>query len=276
MSVIPKPATETAPKVPAVVRTVRLLDLLASARTPSSLADLARSLNLPKSSVHGLLTTLSAHQVVKRGPDHTYQIGPGVLPWANAYGLEPDLVAAFHELAAEYGQLAGAAVMLARLDGAEVEYLACQPGKSPLAVNFRVGGRFPATCTSSGKAILSTLADEEVRAHTKAFGLPRMTRHSVTSFAALQRQLVKARAAGYALDDEEIVEGMMCFGAPIQSSGQTHAIAAVAVSLIKASVTSRRRQETIKAITTLAHHMTKRLEQSDLNHPRFDKSPVQG
>lgn len=268
--------------VPAVDRAIRLLDALAAARQPSSLSELTRSLGLPKSSVHGLLHTLVGQDLATRTTDHEFRLGPRVLRWADAYRLQSDLIGAFNEqaatLVAEQSTIAGDTVMLAVLDGADVLYLACRPGSSPLAVNFRVGGRLPATCTSSGKAMLATLSPPEVRAclQRKPLAdnisgaplmvrgdaratLPKMTRHSVATHSALTRQLVQIRQQGFAIDDEETAEGMQCFGAPIIGAGDPRAVAAVAVSLIKASVTARRSNETIAAIRELARRLSERL-----------------
>ncbi len=246
-------------KVPAVERAVRLLDQLAVSRQPASLSELVRTLKLPKSSVHGLLATLTALDLIKRTTNNEFQLGPRVMHWAGAYGLQSDLVSAFNQLASEHEQLAGDTVMLAVLDGSEVLYLACKQGSSPLAVNFRVGGRFPAACTSSGKAMMSTLSENEIRSRIAADGLPKMTRHSVATRAALMRQLRQARESGFALDDEETAEGMKCFGAPVWAAGSSRAVAAVAVSLIKASVSPKRSRETITAIQSLAQRLSERL-----------------
>ena len=68
----------------------------------------------------------------------------------------------------------------------------------------------------------------------------------------LIKQLDRFRHAGYAVDDEEMAEGMHCFGAPVFTAGKPEAIAAVAVSLIKASTTAKRKQEVIQQIAVLA------------------------
>lgn len=246
-------------QVPAVDRAIRLVDELAHRRKPATLADLARTLALPKSSVHGLLNTLLRWGLVTRTDDQAFSLGPRPLQWAQHYGAQTDVVAAFHALAGQSRALAAETVMLAMLDGADVVYLACRPGTRALAVNFRVGGRFPACCTSSGKAMLATLPDAAVRERLGGAGLRRQTRHSVASPAALLRQLATVRAHGWAADDEEMAEGMYCIGAPVFAAGQPCAVAAVAVSLIKAGLTPRHRRELVHAIVQLSDDLTRRL-----------------
>lgn len=252
--------TDTEPRlVPAVERAVRLLDALAVTRQPQSLADLARMLALPKSSVHGLLGTLAALGLVRRDDDGAFALGTKPLQWAGAFGAQSDVLRAFEQQADRVPALQTETVMLAVLDGADVTYLGCRQGTRPLAVNFRVGGRFPATCTASGKAILATLPAERVRTLFAGRSLQRLTRHSVGAVTALQRQLEEAAALGYAVDDEETAEGMHCFGAPVFAAHRSEAIAAVAVSVIKAAVPARRRTELISAIRAFAARLSAQL-----------------
>lgn len=238
--------------VPAVERAVRLLDALAASRQPRSLAELARTLALPRSSVHGLLATLVALGLARRNGDAEFSLGPKALQWADAYGTSADVLRAFDAHVDRFAALGTETVMLATLDGADVVYLACRQGSRPLAVNFRVGGRFPAACTSSGKAMLAALPDAAVRERVGAGPLPRLTRHGLPSVAALLRQLDGVRRQGVAIDDEETAEGMQCFGAAIRGPRGDDAMAAVAVSVIKAGLTPRRRTELVEAIRRLA------------------------
>ena len=238
--------------VPAVERAVRLLDALAAARQPLSLASLARALGLPRSSVHGLLATLVALGLARRDGDAAFSLGPKSLQWADAYGSRSDVLRAFDACVDRFVELGTETVMLATLEDADVVYLGCRQGSRALAVNFRVGGRFPAACTSSGKAMLAALPDAAVRERLGTGPLPRLTRHGPASAAALLRQLDLVRRQGHAVDDEETAEGMQCFGAAIRGPRDTGALAAVAVSVIKAGLSPRRRTELVDAIRRLA------------------------
>jgi DNA-binding IclR family transcriptional regulator len=238
--------------VPAVARAVLVLDTLAASRRPMSLAEVSRALGLPRSSVHGLLATLVALDLARRNDDAEFALGPKALRWADAYGTGPDVRRAFDACVDTLPELGTETVMLATLEGADVVYLACRPGSRPLAVNFRVGGRFPAACTSSGKAMLAGLSDEVVRERVGPAGLRRLTRHGPSSVPALLRQLDTIRRQGHALDDEETAEGMQCFGASVYGARGPQPVAAVAVSVIKAGLTARRRTELVAAIRRLA------------------------
>jgi IclR family transcriptional regulator, blcABC operon repressor len=71
--------------------------------------------------------------------------------------------------------------------------------------------------------------------------------------------MTEIRELGYAQDNEETAEGMQCFGAPVFAAGSQRAVAGVAVSTIKASLTPKRRNEAIQAIRQLANDVSVRL-----------------
>ena len=238
--------------MPAVARAVQLLDALAASRRPLGLAELARALALPRSSVHGLLATLVALDLARRHQDAAFSLGPKALRWADAYGTGPDVRRAFDDRVDTLPELGTETVMLATLEGTDVVYLACRPGSRALAVNFRVGGRFPAAFTSSGKAMLAGLSHDAVRDRLGSAGLRRLTRHGPASLTALLRQLDEVRRQGHAVDDEETAEGMQCFGAAVTGPRGPEPVAAVAVSVIKAGLGARRRAELVAAIRRLA------------------------
>jgi IclR family transcriptional regulator, blcABC operon repressor len=253
--------------VPALDRTVAVLDELANSGHGLSLANIANELALPKSSAHNLMQALVLHGLVRKNSEGLFTMGTKALAWGQSFNSGSQLIAAFDASMKVNASLDIETVMLATLDNTEVTYLTCHTGKRPLAVNFKVGGRFTASCTSSGKAILSTLPDAEIRAlyqtqidpiHQTG-KLHKLTRHSLVSVSQLCKQMAQVRQQGYAIDDEETAEGMQCFGAAVFTAGTKKAIAGVAVSTIKASLNQKRRNEIVAAICALAKDVSNRL-----------------
>lgn len=259
---------QTTPRlVPAVERATRVLDLLSKSEQPLSLAEIARALSLPRSSLHGLMTTLVHLDLARRDHEACFRSGARPLQWAGAWNGQAVVVASFQKQAQALSALASETVMLAALDGTDVVYLACRPGQRALEINFRVGGRLPAAIASSGKAMLATQSDAQIRDGLAGHRFERVTRHSVSSLGALLKQLRQCRATGLAVDDEEAAEGMLCLGAAIHRSTQTlsplepdlsmaPARHAVAVSVIKAGLSARRRRELEQGVKSLAKAIT--------------------
>ena len=115
------------PLVPAVSRALALLERLAGAREPMSLARLAGDLALPKSSVHGLCNTLvslrlPAPPARRRLPDRAR----GVMGLAEAFVSGTDVAQEFNALWADGGHAPEETVVLSVLSGTDALYVGVQ------------------------------------------------------------------------------------------------------------------------------------------------------
>lgn len=232
-----------------------VLDFIAEHSEAVSGAEVGRALNLPKSSVHGLCTTLTEMRLLVRDSESRYRIGPQALVLAQSYLASIDPQRDFEAEVRKIPILADESLVLAVLDGVEVMYAATHPGRQPIALSYKVGLRLPATCTSSGKALLSSLPEAEVARMFKGRRFRVMTPNSVPDLAALQEELTLARKLGYATDDEGTAQGMYCVGAPITGAmGQP--LAAVSVTTVKASLNEKKIAALTQSIRQLAHALS--------------------
>ena len=207
--------TEQAPRPSAAVksadRTVELLELLANTDRRLTLTELHRELSYPKSSLYMLLQTLVARGWVEADPDRTaYGIGVRALLVGTSY-LDHDRVVplamqVMDTVRAEVNET----VHLARLDGADVVYLASRESQHQLRVVSRIGRRLPAHTTALGKCLLAVRSPEEVEALLPA-ELPELTSHTQTDRATLLAQLAEFRRIGYSYEREENTPGLGCF-----------------------------------------------------------------
>lgn len=244
--------------VPAVMRAVRLLDAVAASRNALTLTDLAQSLKLPKSSALSLCTSLAQSRLLTRYEDGSYHLGTHLVDLAHAYLSRTDLTQEFGRAWDSLRAMPEESAVLAVLDGSDVVYVACRNGSGPFGLAYRIGMRLPAHCTATGKALLSSLTDERVRQIYRGRKLERLTRKSVTSVKGLLADLAIARDRGYAVDDEETREGMRCYGAPIFDASGQQAVAAVALSGMKADQ-ARGAERVVGAVHELAELMSHRL-----------------
>ncbi len=252
---------QTLPKgtVPSVIKAVQILDLLAGAREPMTLAELTHSLRLPKSSVLALVSSLTRTGLAQRAANGSYQLGTHLVDLAHAYLANIDLTKEFALTWDALAMLPGEGVVLAVRDGCDVVYIAWRNGKLPLGVTYRIGMRLPASCTATGKSLLSTLPDEQIRALYRGTPLRQLTPRSHKTLKTLLADLHGVRQKGYAIDDEEVQEGMFCIGAPVFDSSGSYAIAAVAVSTLKRPDDGHREHPAIGAVLEFSRILSKRL-----------------
>ncbi len=244
---------------PAVVRAVHVLDVIAAASEPVALADLARETGVPKSTLHGLCDTLVKLRLVKRHANGGMTMGSYVMGWANAFLSQTNITEEFRALREASQAFAQETVTLSVLDGTDVIYLACHNGNRPLGVTFRIGMRLPAPYTATGKAMLSTLPqDEAADLLADAWPAP-LTRASVGTYAALAEEMAQVRRDGYSIDNGQMHEGMTCFGAPVFDASGERAVAGLAVSFLANEIDVQTGQRIGRQMRELADQLSVRL-----------------
>ncbi|NGX05721.1 IclR family transcriptional regulator domain-containing protein [Mycobacteroides franklinii] len=187
-----------------------------------TLAQLVRRTGLPRSSVHRMLERLVQLRWLRRdGRD--YELGTRLVELGSLAVHQDRLHAAALPMLHELHRATGLVVHLSILDGTDVVYLEKIGAGMGAAIATRIGGRQPAHCTASGKAILAYRGEtlDEFTA------LARKTRYSIGSAAQLRPELDKVRGHGVAFDREELQQGIGCVAAPIGSIGD--AVAAVSI-----------------------------------------------
>src|SRR5882724_10154984 len=211
-------------------RAVVILDMLAAVREDLSLFELSERLDLHKSTIHRLLMVLERHRLVERHLENgKYGLGLKLFELGqNAFarlGIGERARPHLERLASAAGETAH----LCALDDGEVLYLEKVEPTRTVRVPSGVGHRNPAHCTAVGKALLADLPEAELDALIRRRGLKEHTRNTITTPALLKRELRTIRERGYAIDDEEIEEGLRCIGAPVRDhSGRVVASMSVA------------------------------------------------
>jgi DNA-binding IclR family transcriptional regulator len=224
-----------AKNVPALARAHAILDMIAASDPQLTVSEIARRLELPKSTVHGLCATLVNLGLLTRRADNGFDVGPHVMRWANAFIARTDIVSEFAALWDGLNVLSGETITLSVLEEAEVVYIACRNSVSPLGVTFRIGMRLPAPFTATGKAILSTFSDAEVRGIMANRWPDPLTPNSVRHIDALLAELEETRARGFSIDNGQVRDGMWCFGTPVRNAANK-VTAGVAVSILATQV----------------------------------------
>jgi DNA-binding IclR family transcriptional regulator len=109
-------------------------------------------------------------------------------------------------------------------------YLVCEKGDKAVNLDIYPGVRRSLHLTASGKAILANLPTDRLDEIIEQHGLPAKTAQSITNRKELVEQLEEVRERGFAVDDQEHINGLRCIGAPIQSKSQT-VLGAVSISV---------------------------------------------
>lgn len=203
----------------AVDRTLQVLTHLGAHPTGSSLQDLAAATGTPKPTLHRILRSMRERRFAAQPePGGDYFLGAAAVEAAFRFHAGLDLRRLLRPLLQQVQRTAGQAVHLATLEAAEVTYLDKIEADLGIRLSSVIGGRNPAHATGVGKALLAArLADDAaVEAWVHQYGpLQARTSQTVTTAATLARELALTRARGYAIDDEESEEGLLCVAAVV-------------------------------------------------------------
>lgn len=196
--------------VKSALRTLEILEYLATAQGPCTLAQIASELAIPKSSLHAILNTMMDKGWVQADDTgHRFGLAARALQVGAAY-VEHDDVATLVGDTLDW--LAGSldeTVHLGRLDGTDIVYLAKRESSQALRMFSAVGRRLPAYSTALGKSLLAALPADRLSDHLPP-RLEPLTRHTITDRRELELELASIRTRGYALDDQENSEGICC------------------------------------------------------------------
>lgn len=241
---------------PAVTRAAAILDVLAeNGNVAAGPSELARRLGLPKSSIANICTALADAGLVRRvGTGFT--LGRKLAELGGAYLTSVDLVQEFYEVCTELPAGSEETVQLAVLDGIEMTYLARHDGKQPVRLTSQIGRRLPASVTATGKAALALIDETEVRRRYEGQALPALTGRSLATLDALLDELAVIRERGYSMDDEETVEGVVCFGVSIPGRRPGEGPYAASITLLKARATGERVPALVDDLGLLARRMS--------------------
>jgi DNA-binding IclR family transcriptional regulator len=234
-----------------VARALTILELF-EPETPSlSASQIARSLRVRPGSLYPALSTLERFGYLERRPDKRFRLGLKLLERGHTILLHPDMYERAKPALRELAQALSANAHLAVLYQGKVLYLGREEA-APSAVFPSIVGRLaPAHCTALGKVLLAHLALGERRPLLAGRPLERWTARTITGLRRLERELAGVRGRGYAVDDEELHDGVMCVAAPVRDhAGKV--VAAISVSLLKTRVTESRQHKIAQEVVRTA------------------------
>ncbi len=219
---MPHSKTKTAGKSPYQVqvldRALAILDILSAEGPDLSLGEISDKLELHKSTAHRLTMVLERHKLIERNSvSGRYRLGLKLFELGTRAISHLDLRERARPVLDRLVLETSETVHLGILEDTEVLYLdKVEPARS-VRMSSSVGRRNPAYCTAMGKATLAHLPDAQVEEIVRKHGLKAVTANTITSFLDLKTELKAVRERGYAVDDEEIEEGVRCVGCVVRN-----------------------------------------------------------
>src|SRR4051812_2390342 len=202
--------------IQSVDRSVRILLALQGARR-LSLSDVAARLQLPNSTVHGILQTLAAHGMVEQEAGSLrYMLGPAVLRLSNVYLDSLEFRSRAQRWTEELARRTGAAVRVGVLLLDDVIIVHHEPRPDGRRQMSEIGFVLPAHASALGKALFAFRPDDATR--VLAMTLRSMTGETIVEAVTLGDPLGEINRTGVATEHDEAVLGESSLAAPVFDS----------------------------------------------------------
>jgi IclR family transcriptional regulator, acetate operon repressor len=212
-------ASDDQGQIPTNLRLLLILEAVAAAGAPISPSALMESLNLPKATIHRLLTTAEEEGFLQRDIDgRSYGPGRRLRHMAgntlSSQRMRTERLMIMKALANEVGETCNLAAParfgMIYLDRVETHW--------PLRIQLPIGTQVPFHCTASGKMYLSSLRSDKLNRFLSWMRLEKQTPQTITDQEKLCAELAEIRNRAYATDNEEFMAGMVAIAVPIKDS----------------------------------------------------------
>jgi len=202
-----------------LIRGLNVVSAIAESKTPLRFADLQSSLEVPKATLHRLLSSLQLEGMVRFDESsQAYRVGYRLLELANMAWKQSDVRDLAYPFMLDLAEVSGESVQLAVLVDSNAVYLSQVESEQSIRYTVSVGDKSPAYCSGVGKAILAMLPTEQRESLIESIEFKRYTQQTIISPVLLNRQLNEIRKNGFAVDNEEHQHGVCCVASAIVDS----------------------------------------------------------
>lgn len=231
-------------RVHSIARAMQMLELLAEPASGEGLGvtEIAEATGLSKSAAFAVLQTLLDGGYVAdsgAGQQRRYHLGRALTRLGERARSQTPLREVARPVLRRLADELGLSVRIGVLQEEGIGVVDRVDAHGGLRIDLRMGDRELLHTTAIGKAILAARPESDIRRLLGRRRLTRRTPHTITDHAALLSHLVTVRERGYAIDDEEDYQGIICVGAAVRDHTGI-ADAAISVTTLKAGLTDER------------------------------------
>ncbi len=190
------------------------LELVQKSDKPLGTRDMARKLGVSPAAVQRLVNTLNERNYLARDPEtRRYRVGYQAILFGNAIARSDALLVEGRRELEEVTRKLRVDSYMATLQGKNAFYLLCVTGEALVSVRCEPGDTIPLHSTAIGKCILASLPDAEILEILGPGPYPAITGSTLTTPNAFLAEVEATRERGYAIVENENIEGITSVGA---------------------------------------------------------------
>jgi len=215
-----------------------VLSALSESSIPLSLTELSRLIPQSLSSLQRITFTLQQlGYLIKDLETKKYNLGQQAISLGFSIIKNFELKQIASPFLKSASEEIGETVNLAILDGLEIIYVERVKTQQILNINLEVGSRLPAFCTAMGKAMLAFLPEDQLENILRKIEFKSIATKALKNEQRLRRDLKKVRDKGFAVNNQELADGLRSVAAPVRNyKGEVIAAVNIAVPTIRVSL----------------------------------------
>jgi len=203
---------------PSVKKAFKILQKISDSSTSLGVSELAKGLKIGKSTVHGITAALEELGVLVRDPLHKkYSLGYTLLELSRKAYKKFELRDIVRTPTERLMERVGETVFLGIMNGEHITILDVVESHNEMKITSPPGTRLPLLAGATGKIFLAQLEEKRVKEIVKKMGLKRYTSKSIVDSKKFFKEIEEAKERGYAIDDEEYMNGVRAIASPIQT-----------------------------------------------------------
>lgn len=203
--------------IQAVSHALDLLEQFHGETDELGVTELSKRLKLHKNNVFRLLATLESRGYIEQNKvTENYRLGLKTLELGQTFIKQMGLLRQSRPVIEDLVKVCNETTYIAVLKDFHIIYLDSVETSMTVRVVPRVGSRLPAYCTAAGKAQIAFMSGEEIDLYLPERELQTFTDNTISDRETLKKQLAQIAEQGYAIDNEELDEGVKCVGVPIR------------------------------------------------------------
>ena len=218
-------------RVPAIEKCFSILALMAEAKRPFGFNEIVRNLNLNKSTVFNILHTLNDLNILEKGPDGLFRLGPHLFILGRAAAEGSELIQTVHPYLESINNEFKLSTFFGILSDQEVIIVDKADRAHRIKISSEIGMRIPIFAGVAGKALLSQLSEADIDEILSKNTPKRYTPMTIIDKTAYKKEILSVKKTGIAYDREEYIEGLIALAVPLKTRREDLQAAIWAVGL---------------------------------------------
>lgn len=212
-------AKNTGYNAPILYKAFAILEEIARAQSGLGISDLARRLEISKSTVYGITQALTEIGALRQDTEtKKFKLGPTLVKLGNQALARVEIRSVARPYMDELSQEFKENIFMGTFDEYGITIIEKTDSPQELKISVPVGTRIPIFAGAAGKVFLAGLKEQVLNRILKERSLPKYTENSITDPENYRKELEKVRREGYASDFEEYIKGVNAISVPLLDS----------------------------------------------------------